>query len=487
MRGSIFLAAAIAVLAAGARGWAADPPPPSPAAKAEARQRFDEGVRLFEKGENAAAMAEFKRAYDLIPNVVVLYNIGLVDAAMDRPVDALDALDKALAEPKGLSPAQVQRAQQTRAEQSARVAEVVVVTDKPAVVEIDGVDAGRTPLDHPLRVASGTHVVSVLAPGFLPARREITLAGRTTETVAFTLLPTENSNAHLTITTPVPGAEVLVEGKPVGLTPLPASVAVAPGLATIEVRRPGYRSETRRVRVDEGSNGTLAIALAEDPAAPPALKGRLRVIPSQPGAVVSVDGTPRPDALAGATVPAGPHLVRVEQAGYLPFEKAADVRAGGDTSLLAELVPTVETQAAVEESARGRRVAGWSLVGAGAAVLVGAAIYAAVTHGDVGAAQNGLDADLQHEADPNDPCSSAPSNVGQYALNGCAATKSAAQDAVDSAKLKRDLAYGGIALGAVAAGVGAYLLATAPREATAPRLGLWSGGASGGLLLSGRF
>ncbi|HVZ89403.1 MAG TPA: PEGA domain-containing protein [Polyangia bacterium] len=481
-------AATLVLLVSGPRARAADKPPaPSPAAKAEARQRFDEGVRLFEKGENAAAMAEFKRAYELIPNAVVLYNIGLVDAAMDRPVEAVDALDKVLADAKGLSPAQVQRAQQTRGEQSARVAEIAVVTDKPAVVEVDGVDAGRTPLDHPLRVASGTHVIAVLAPGALPARREITLAGRTAQTVSFTLLPAESSNGHLTLTVSVPGAEVLVNGKSIGLTPLAASVAVAPGAAAIEVRRPGYRNETRTVRVDEGSNGTLAIALEEDPAAAPSLKGRLRVTPSEPGALVSVDGAPRPDAVAGAVIVAGPHLLRVEHAGYLPFERTIDVGAGADTSLVADLVPTIETRAAKDESAHTRRIAGWSLVGGGAAVLIGSAVYAIATHGDVGSAQSTLDTYLKREDDLNDTCSSAPSNVGQYAISGCAAMKSADQDAVSSAKLKRDLAYGGIALGAVATGVGAYLLATLPRESAAAHVSLWGGGQSGGLVLSGRF
>jgi hypothetical protein len=466
----------------------AAPAAPSPAAKAEARQRFDEGVRLFEKGENAAAMAEFKRAYELIPNAVVLYNIGLVYAAMDRPVEAVDALDKVLAEAKGLSPAQVQRAQQTRGEQSARISEVAVVTDKPAVVEVDGVDAGRTPLDHPLRVPSGTHVIAVLAPGSLPARKEITLAGRTAQTVSFTLLPAESSNAHLTLNVSVPGAEVLVNGKSVGLTPLATSVAVAPGAAAIEVRRAGYRRETRNVRVDEGSNGTLAVALEEDPATPPSLKGRLRVTPSQPGALVSVDGAPRADAVSGAMIVAGPHLLRVEQAGYLPFERTIDVGAGADTSLVADLVPTVETRAEKDESAHTRHVVGWSLVGGGAAVLVGSAIYALATHGDVGSAQSALDAYLKREGNANDPCSSAPSNVGQYALTGCAAMKSSDQDAVSSAKLKRDLAYGGVAVGAVAAGIGAYLLATIPHEsAGTTHVGLWGGGQSGGLIVSGRF
>src|SRR5450755_2596179 len=78
------LACAI-VLGPGGPADAAEPPAPTPAAagapspavKAEARERFDTGLHLFEKGENAGALAEFKRAYQLIPTPVVLYNMGL--------------------------------------------------------------------------------------------------------------------------------------------------------------------------------------------------------------------------------------------------------------------------------------------------------------------------------------------------------------------------------------------------------------------------
>src|SRR5262245_50325989 len=72
------------------------------AAKAEARQRFDRGLGLFNDGDNAGALAEFKRAYELIPNKLVLFNIGAVYAAMSRPVEAVDALEKLVADPGGV-------------------------------------------------------------------------------------------------------------------------------------------------------------------------------------------------------------------------------------------------------------------------------------------------------------------------------------------------------------------------------------------------
>src|SRR6187549_2901799 len=89
---------------------------PDAAAKAEAAKRFDRGLSLFDEGDNAGALAEFKQVYQTLPNPVVLYNIGLVYAAMGRPVDAVEAL-KQVATLDSLSPAQQQRAQTTLADQ----------------------------------------------------------------------------------------------------------------------------------------------------------------------------------------------------------------------------------------------------------------------------------------------------------------------------------------------------------------------------------
>ncbi len=160
----------------------AAPPPPAPpepttAARTEAADRFDRGLRLFNAGDPAAALAEFKRAYALIPNPIVLYNIGLVYARLDRPVEATDALDQVLADPRGLNPERVTMARQTRAEQAARTAEITVTASVDgATLDVDGVEAATLPLEKPLRVKSGTHVVGVVAAGYAPLRKEVTIA-----------------------------------------------------------------------------------------------------------------------------------------------------------------------------------------------------------------------------------------------------------------------------------------------------------------------
>jgi tetratricopeptide (TPR) repeat protein len=479
--------------------WAADAaapppaPPPSGATKAEARERFDRGVSLFEKGENASALAEFKRAFELIPNPLLLYNMGLVYAAMNRPIESTDALQAFLLAPGTQSLGeQRKKAERVHSEQATRIAQLVVLTDTPATIEIDGIEAGHTPLSKPLRVPSGAHVVSAAAPGFLPTRKELTLAGQVTETVTLSLSPTEAHLGQLVVRASLPGAEVLVNGKRVGVTPLPASVAVVPGAVTVEVRRDGYRPVTQSVSLDDGARGELAFRLEEDPAAPATVKGRLVLAINEPGADVAVDGQPR--ALGDGAIPlvAGGHTVRVQRGGFEPFEQTVDVAAQRDTSLTVVLLPTPETRAQLSDSVRLRRTVGVSLAAAGAAVAVAAGVYAVLVMKDVSSSQDQLNLVKLHEGMAGDPCYLMST---QYMAHGCDVIHATAQDQVDTNTLHRNLGFAGAGVGLVAAGVGAYLLVTTPSGAASERSvahrslsgTAWADGRNSGVLLMGRF
>jgi hypothetical protein len=492
--------------AADAPAPGAQPPAagPSPAVKAEARERFDTGLHLFEKGENAGALAEFKRAYQLIPNPVVIYNMGLVYAAMNRPVDAYDALTQFLGEINaGTAVAeQKKHAEEVRAEQEKRIAQLVVLTDHPATVEVDGIEVGHTPLAKPIRVGSGSHVVAVEAPGFLGSRREVTLAGQLTETIAMAMQPTDTRMAQLVVTAAVPGAEVVINGKRVGATPLPASVAVPPGKTSVELQRAGYVTATQTIALDEGARGELTFTLEEDPAAPASVKGRLVLTSSEAGSEVTVDGGPR-RALAGPiSLPVGPHHVRVEKLGFEVAERSVEVVNGQDASLVVKLAPTSETAAQLDDARQTKRTVGWSLAIGGLALVAGGVVYGLVSNGNVSSAQSDLNAVLANQMqqlDPKtmatNPCFVAPGTVpdpmGMYGAAGCPMILSQAQNKVDTAKLERIIGFGVAGLGAVAAGVGFALVAGngKPEPSTGVTTAhVWSDGRDGGgVMLGGRF
>ena len=82
------LIAVAALLAAGAAR--ADPK------SDEASQRFKSGVAFYKDHDFVAAMVEFKRAYELVPNYVVLYNIGQTARELKDYAAALTAYERYL-------------------------------------------------------------------------------------------------------------------------------------------------------------------------------------------------------------------------------------------------------------------------------------------------------------------------------------------------------------------------------------------------------
>src|SRR6188768_2257405 len=71
---------------------AAEPAAPaagSASATTEARERFQRGVSLYREGSFDAALAEFRRAYEIAPNYRILYNLAQVQVERHDSVAAL--------------------------------------------------------------------------------------------------------------------------------------------------------------------------------------------------------------------------------------------------------------------------------------------------------------------------------------------------------------------------------------------------------------
>ncbi|MFU8804357.1 MAG: hypothetical protein ACNA8W_11150 [Bradymonadaceae bacterium] len=57
----------------------------------QARHHFDEGARYFYEGDFSRALVEFRRAYQLQPDPMILYNISLAHSRLGNIKDAFDA------------------------------------------------------------------------------------------------------------------------------------------------------------------------------------------------------------------------------------------------------------------------------------------------------------------------------------------------------------------------------------------------------------
>ncbi|HTQ04391.1 MAG TPA: PEGA domain-containing protein [Polyangiaceae bacterium] len=362
----------LAVLGAagGARAQASD------SVRTEAREHFDRGLRLFNQQDNEGALAEFQRAYELVPHPMVLYNIGLVLSAAGRSVQAVDTFDKLLANPAGLDAGRLGRAKDERARQAALIGEVTVTSPvEGAIVELDGFQVGKTPLAAPLRIGSGTHVLAMSAPGYAPMQKQITVVGLAKDTVAFELQPSDTQPAHLTLRTMLNDCDVLVDDHAVGKTPLAASLAIPAGNHVIEVRRPGYVSAKQNVSLGAGSSGELGLEPALDPSALDREGGFLALAISEKESTTFVDGQPRGVYTTPLHLPRGVHWLRVEHAGFFPFERKVDVPQGSSKTVSVDMIPTPEARSAYRSRTVSQRTWGYIATGVGAALTAGGITY----------------------------------------------------------------------------------------------------------------
>jgi hypothetical protein len=160
---------------------AAEPAAPSASASSttEARDRFQRGVGLYREGSYDAALAEFKRAYELAPNYRILYNLAQVQVERHDSVAALSLFGQYLQQGGNEIEAD-RRAQVERDMQSlrGRVADLTVESNVTgAQLSIDGVEAGTLPLAGPVQVNSGVRQVTVAKQGYQSVTRSLTIAG----------------------------------------------------------------------------------------------------------------------------------------------------------------------------------------------------------------------------------------------------------------------------------------------------------------------
>lgn len=263
----------VVALSAGAVAHAQKPPAPAPAedpALAEAKVHFQQGVALFNDENFSAALAEFETAYRLRPSPGVLYNIGLTQKRLFRYGEAIDALERFIKESTDLPAERRAEAEQLIAEMRALMAEVTVhVEPAGAQILLDGRTVGTAPLDKPLGIAAGGHVLEATAEGHKPVRRELMVSAGVPVRLDLRLeaIP-KTGKARIVASQPM--AEVMVDGRSLGAAPV--DVELGPGGHTLEVVAPGYVPYRSELVVAAGQVRTVEVALELPPRQTPVYK-----------------------------------------------------------------------------------------------------------------------------------------------------------------------------------------------------------------------
>ncbi|MBN8610280.1 MAG: PEGA domain-containing protein [Deltaproteobacteria bacterium] len=249
---SIVVLVAGVLLAAPARAQV-----PSAAAETEAREHYDRGVALFDESQFVAALAEFEAAYALTARPALLFNIGQIHARLGHAVEATDVLGRYLAEMSEIAPERRALVESEIATQRSRIGLVRVEVRtrgallSGAAVSLDDVARGTTPLEAPLRVSAGEHVLSVVAAGHEATRERFRVAGGEERTLSLELVRDARDEIVSTSSSTVPTTRP--ERAFPALTVVGATLAGA-GLVTFVVSGVATLLEADRLRlpVDEG-------------------------------------------------------------------------------------------------------------------------------------------------------------------------------------------------------------------------------------------
>ncbi|HHY34602.1 MAG TPA: PEGA domain-containing protein [Firmicutes bacterium] len=131
-----------------------------------------------------------------------------------------------------------------------------------ARVYVDGKYRGKAPLE--LKIAAGEHEIRVRAPGRSDAVATVLVEPR--KEVAVTLEPRVPGGV-VTISSKPRDADVSVDGKPMGKTPI--SVTLSPGFHEVAVSKEGFLEQQKRVLIEDAATEALEFTLEVDPKAPP--------------------------------------------------------------------------------------------------------------------------------------------------------------------------------------------------------------------------
>ena len=181
-------------------------------------------------------------------------------------------------------------------------------------------------------VAAGPHVIEVRKPPALPWRQTIEVtAGETVKVEAGLKASMAGGGGNIKIVSNVDGADVLLDGKKVGVSPMTIK-AVKPGNHVIEVRKRGYESSEQNVDIQMGQALVLKMDLRKKVAS-----AMIKVIVAVPGAEIYVDGNKVDDKKREVAVTPGEHFVTVTKPGFAKYEKKINVKRDEVLPLTVEL------------------------------------------------------------------------------------------------------------------------------------------------------
>lgn len=203
-------------------------------------------------------------------------------------------------------------------------------TPQGAQVYLNGRFVGNTPLT--VRVTPGRQDVELRLAGYESYRTSLNVNPGQTLNINAALERIRPITGTLTVNSSPQGAQVYVDGRLVGNTPL--SIGINPGRADIEIRLDGYDPFRTSVVIAPGQTTTINASLN-----PQRRTGVLSVNSSPSGAEVYIDNQRVGRTPYSVQINEGIYEVRVSLSGYADYRATVRVERSQETRINAQLVP----------------------------------------------------------------------------------------------------------------------------------------------------
>jgi tetratricopeptide (TPR) repeat protein len=247
----------LATLAAAAAFWAV-PAAAQSLVDPVAIQLKKTGDVSIENGRFDEALSAYTKALAIEPTAALHFNRGRALQALGRNAEALEEFDRFLSESTPELRAAVPELSAMVRLVRGQISEVVVRCDVPGALLHFGPKVLPLPLQAPLRFDPGTVNFEVTATGYESWQIRRTLRGGESAELVPELKQID-SRAHLTITSPVVGAQVQVDGSGMGTVPL--ELQLAPGDHAIVLQHEGYATANSRVVLRARDKRSLSVNL----------------------------------------------------------------------------------------------------------------------------------------------------------------------------------------------------------------------------------
>jgi formylglycine-generating enzyme required for sulfatase activity len=207
-----------------------------------------------------------------------------------------------------------------------RWGEFEITSDPPGARILAGeTQVGETPAR--IELMEGTHQISVVRDGY--SAWDGTVVAEPNSATALPLIRLQPANARLLVNSIPRGANVTVNGRYRGQSPL--SLDLAPDVNyDIGLSKAGYGMTTRKVRLEAASSDSITVDLT-------AKTGTLVVNIQPADAAIYVDGQARGTGSTELRLSSAPHRIEVRKPGYESWSRTVTPRPGYPQTLSASL------------------------------------------------------------------------------------------------------------------------------------------------------